>query len=171
MKKLYANNTTSGSLLGVTSIAADSAGPFTTLASTPSDLPPVEKKQAPAPAAQKAVAQNPLQAAASAAGAAAHALAHPPLKPTDHILSVPVSKLVKDGTHREYFANVRAPKYRFNGPFVIHVFIGEFTADYTQRPYDKNLVGSTHVFANDISKTGCENCTFLPPTCVSISSN
>ncbi|KAF8243965.1 Di-copper centre-containing protein [Wilcoxina mikolae CBS 423.85] len=151
VKKLYANTTTSGSLFGVS--LDSSASPFMSLASTPpSSLPPVEKKPAAAPAAQKVLAQNPLQAAATAA------TSHPPLKPTDHILTVPVSKIVKDRTHREYFANVRAPKYRFNGPFVVHVFIGDFTDDYTQRPYDKNLVGSTHVFANDVSRTGCENC-------------
>ena len=71
---------------------------------------------------------------------------------------MPLSKLVHGGKHREYFANIRAPKYDYNGSFVVHFFLGEFTEDPQQRPYDPNLVGSYYVFANDVATTGCENC-------------
>jgi len=65
---------------------------------------------------------------------------------------------VKNNSHREYFANIRAPKYGFKGSFVVHVFMGPFTEDYRQRPFDPNLVGSLHVFATNIETTGCANC-------------
>jgi tyrosinase len=66
--------------------------------------------------------------------------------------------LVKDNKHREYFANIRAPKYAFNGPYAVHVFMGEFSADPEARQSDRDLVGSVVVFANDIATTGCKSC-------------
>lgn len=59
---------------------------------------------------------------------------------------------------REYFANMRAFKYDFNGPFAVHVFLGKFSPDPKVREFDPNLVGSWHVFASDIATTGCANC-------------
>jgi hypothetical protein len=72
--------------------------------------------------------------------------------------NLPIEKIVKNNCHREYFANIKAPKYAFNGPFAVYVFMGDFTADKDERPYDPNLVGSVAVFANDIRHTGCGKC-------------
>jgi hypothetical protein len=65
VQDLYANKTTSGSLLNANRPSAGGS-PFISLASIPTDLPPVEK---PVPAASAAPVeeqkQNPLQAAAA----------------------------------------------------------------------------------------------------------
>ena len=53
---------------------------------------------------------------------------------------------------------MRAPKYAFNGPYAVHVFLGDFSTNPEERAFDKNLVGSWHVFANDVENTGCINC-------------
>ena len=89
------------------------------------------------------------------------------LQPTDKIGSVPLSKLIKDGSHREYFFNVRALKYAFHGTFVVHVFLGEFSTDPKQRPLDGNLVGSAHFFVNNADNTQCGNCMPPIPACFS----
>ncbi|KAG0641703.1 tyrosinase precursor [Tuber brumale] len=66
--------------------------------------------------------------------------------------------LVKDGAVYEYFCNIRADKYAAGGSFNIHILLGEFNSDPTQRAYDDNLVGTFSVFANDPETTGCEKC-------------
>ncbi|RPB05865.1 Di-copper centre-containing protein [Choiromyces venosus 120613-1] len=66
--------------------------------------------------------------------------------------------LIKDGTVYEYFCNVRADKYAAGGSFNVHIFLGEFNSDATQRAYDDNLVGTFSIFANDPETTGCEKC-------------
>jgi len=60
--------------------------------------------------------------------------------------------------HSRYFCNIRADKYAAGGSFNVHVFLGEFSSDPTQRAYDDNLVGTFSVFANDPETTGCEKC-------------
>jgi len=147
-------------------------------------VPPVSKAATlsadPTPAAAVAVApqnheQQPLKAAVAetvttmtesikAAGttvAAAVSQAVPvsiPFIEDDKIKGVPVENIVKQNSHREYFANIRAPKYEFNGPFMVHVFMGDFTENYLERPFDPNLVGTWAVFAADVATTECENC-------------
>jgi tyrosinase len=74
------------------------------------------------------------------------------------IPNLPIERVVKNNSHREYFANIKAPKYAFNGPFAVYVFMGEFTSDKDERPYDPNLVGSVAVFATNIQHTGCGKC-------------
>ncbi|PUU78148.1 hypothetical protein B9Z19DRAFT_1108432 [Tuber borchii] len=66
--------------------------------------------------------------------------------------------LIKNDTVHEYFCNIRVDKYAAGGSFNVHIFLGEFTDDATQRAYDDNLVGTFSVFANDPETTGCEKC-------------
>lgn len=61
-------------------------------------------------------------------------------------------------SHFRYFCNIRVDKYDAGGSFNVHIFLGEFTDDATQRAYDDNLVGTFSVFANDPETTGCEKC-------------
>jgi tyrosinase len=66
--------------------------------------------------------------------------------------------LIRNGAVHEYFCNIRADKYAAGGTFNVHVFLGEFNSDATQRAYDDNLVGTFTIFANDPETTGCEKC-------------
>ena len=61
-------------------------------------------------------------------------------------------------SHFRYFCNIRVDKYDPGGSFNVHIFLGGFTDDATQRAYDDNLVGTFSVFANDPETTGCEKC-------------
>lgn len=64
----------------------------------------------------------------------------------------------KDGTYREWIANIRVKKYALNGSFFIHVFLGDFNPDPFTWSFEPNLVGTHCIFVNDPSTTQCGKC-------------
>jgi hypothetical protein len=169
VRKLYAT-TPSASLLNA---GAGSTSPMMNLAAVPTDMPPLVSASSPAlpkaTAPVQQVLQNPLHTVASAATSVAHSVASAASKITStiaanatalafNISKLPLEKLIKNNSHREYFINIRAPKYRYGGAYSIHVFLGEFSEDPKLRVTDKNIDGSVFVFANNAEETGCENC-------------
>ncbi|CAG8953591.1 hypothetical protein HYFRA_00010050 [Hymenoscyphus fraxineus] len=48
--------------------------------------------------------------------------------------------------YREWIANIRVLKYALDGPFFIHIFLGNFSADPFQWSFEPNLVGTHSIF-------------------------
>jgi len=144
VKALY-GNTTTGSL---------TASAVSSTAEKKASIPvPVHLQAAQQPLKAAATAPTVLDTVKTAGSAAVDATIA-----TAPTLPFPIETVAKDHAHREYFVNLRAPKYAFNGPYAVHVFLGDFSSDPEERAFDKNLVGSWHVFANDVDNTGCINC-------------
>ncbi|EAA35587.2 Di-copper centre-containing protein [Neurospora crassa] len=64
--------------------------------------------------------------------------------------NLPVGRVFSgNGQYREWLANVRVKKQALDGPFFIHLFLGEAPKDPKEWASAKNHVGSMGVFASD----------------------
>lgn len=64
-----------------------------------------------------------------------------------HELYVNSSAGLPDDHYREWVANIRVKKYALNGPFFIHIFLGEFNPDPFSWSFEPNLVGTHCILA------------------------
>ncbi|KAG0642710.1 hypothetical protein HOY80DRAFT_881126 [Tuber brumale] len=79
------------------------------------------------------------------------------MKPIHTTLTRRVDWIIR-GPFYEYYCNIQVDKYAVGGSFNCHIFLGDFNIDPMRRAYDKNLVGTFSVFANDPNTTGCKKC-------------
>lgn len=155
VRALYGPGSSPGRIMPLAA-AGGAPSPFITMASGagPAAQQPL-KKDAAAPAAKPEEKSSSfgdkLQKAAASVSSSVSSVV-PKADP------LPLDKLVHSGKHHEYVANIRAPKFDFNGSFEVHVFLGKFSEDYKNRPTDPNLVGTYGVLANDIETTQCGEC-------------
>lgn len=59
---------------------------------------------------------------------------------------------------RRWTVNIRVKKYALGGSFYVHIFLGDFDSEPQNWCYERNLVGSYAVFANDPDTTQCPRC-------------
>jgi tyrosinase len=65
----------------------------------------------------------------------------------------PVELILKNGSYREWVANIRVNKHAMNASFLVHLFLGGIPQDLSSWDFAHNLVGTMGIFAGNHARS------------------